>query len=126
MKYYLRLVLMRTWVMLLGLGLTVSSAVSQSTIGAGGVTITFSGTVDDNQLAFFNVDGAIGSVSQIGIGGRSADGASAAVKFKFSELRPLNPAGPAPPNFVVVSPATGTTPAYVPVGLNRGVLRGLG
>jgi uncharacterized protein (TIGR03437 family) len=119
--------LKRAWVMLLGIGLTVSTAVAQSRIAASpSAGITFSGTVDDNQLASFTVGGGGGSVSLIGIGAGYVDGVPAKVKFKFSEVRALNPAAPAPPNFVVVSPASGTTPSEVPVGLNRDVLRGMG
>lgn len=86
--------------------------------------------VPDEPIIFrVAIDGPSTFTGVIPIGGASASGAPANVKFKYTGVSPMN-ALPPPPNFIVVTPASGVTSpvgafseAEVFVGLNQAVIQ---
>jgi hypothetical protein len=110
----------------LALILAMTSAVAQSVIRAGPVTVSLSATVGRPVTSI--AGSPVTSVARVGIFG-SADAGAAALKFKYSGVTSGNPAQPTPPNFIVVFPSTGITstdisnPTVVLIGLNQSVVR---
>ena len=110
----------RVCVLFMGLSLTVRPVASQGFITASPpVTIVFRGVVDDPITSFtVALDRVLptpGPVQTIGISG-SVQG----LKFKFDHVESrLN----SPPNFIVITPSSGTIPALLQVGLNDAIIR---
>src|SRR5262249_55675269 len=50
----------------------------------------------------------------------------APVKFKYKGVRSPFSSAPPPPNYMAVFPSEGTTPTNLLIGLNEGVVRGMG
>lgn len=106
----------RVAIMVMGFGL-VESAVGQYLIQGPALPIVFSGPAD-GPLSSFKPP-----VSGISIG--VIGSLTAKVKFKFDHVEPVGTGAAAPPNFVVISPSSGTAPTSVPVGLNEGIVRSM-
>ena len=67
------------------------------------------------------VSGSITSIDEFGIGAApSGGGAALNIKFKYNTVLP---GSPSTPNFIVVTPDSGTTPARISIGLNESVIR---
>ena len=115
---------MRSGALFFGFGLALCPAFGQDFLNVGpSGGIYFSGSADDG-LGSFRVAigkgslGTLGAVTRAGIGGSSAG-----LRFKLDhvDLR-LN----SPPNFLVISPNSGAVPAFVNIGLNERIVRGMG
>lgn len=108
---------------LIGLLMFITPASAQVSLGAG-PDLTFNVSVNAT------VD-PITPVGRIAIGAGDLSGQFVSVKFQYTGVTAVNTAAPTPPNFIVVTPATGTTsssilaPAEVLIGVNQSVAQTL-
>src|ERR1700674_544991 len=87
--------------------------------------------VTDEPIVFrVAIDGPSTLSHIVTIGGASANGTPANVKFQYNSVSPMN-ALPPPPNFVIVTPTSGVTSlqagdgstAEVLIGLNQAIIQ---